>query len=74
MTDFARFYNSENSQPTYGSPVPDSADNFQTAYAVAFGSSASLIQAELGFIAAAASAPSKVVLLGHSFTLTSGFG
>ena len=33
MPNFARFYNSENSQPTYGLPVPDSANDFQTAYA-----------------------------------------
>jgi iron complex outermembrane receptor protein len=74
MPNFARFYNSDNSQPSYGLSVPDSADVFQAAYSGAFGSSASLTQAELDFITAAASAPSRAVLPGRSFTLTSGFG
>lgn len=74
MPNFARFYNSENSQPAYGLSVPDSAGDFQTAYAEAFGSNISLTQAELDFIAAAAAAPSRAVLPGRSFTLTSGFG
>jgi iron complex outermembrane receptor protein len=74
MPNFARFYNSENSQPAYGLSVPDSAGDFQTAYAGAFGSNISLTQAELDFIAAAAATPSRAVLPGRSFTLTSGFG
>jgi iron complex outermembrane receptor protein len=74
MPNFARLYNSNNSQPTYGLPVPESANDFQTAYTSAFGSNISLTQTELDFIANAASAPARAVLPGRSFTLSSGFG
>jgi iron complex outermembrane receptor protein len=74
MPNFARFYDPSNSLPTYGLAVPDSADDFQSSFADAFGSSASLTQAEIDFITNAALAPSRAVLPGRSFTLTSGYG